>query len=50
MAITQKEEYQHQDRMFIKNGQLNVCEAKDFLVVVFFWYQNSTFQEIEFLH
>jgi hypothetical protein len=48
-TVTQKEKYQHQNRM-MDNGQSNVYEVGDFLVIISFWYQNSTFQEIGFVH
>jgi hypothetical protein len=43
MVVTQEEEYQHGDKVFMDNGQANVCGVRDFFAIVSFWYQNNTF-------
>jgi hypothetical protein len=41
MTVAQKEKYQHQDRIFMDNGQSNVCEAWDFLAFASFLSQTN---------
>lgn len=43
MTVAQKEKYQHQDRMFMDNGQSNVYEAMDFLAFVFFFGSQTNY-------